>query len=266
MNDARAAANHLRSHWGDVRPVLGIVLGSGLGEIADLIEDRRSISSDTIPGIPPATVEGHAGQVHFGRWGSVPVLLFQGRVHFYEGHSFETITLAVRAAADLGVRDLILTNAAGSCDHTLPPGTLMRVTDVIDLFFRRDRGATAPAWIGRGGVLDAGLGAILDQAAVAERIELRAGILCGSQGPSYETAAEIRLWRKLGAHAACMSTVPEAFAARAAGMRVAAISMISNFGTGLLPGRIDHMEVMREGERAGKDLGRLLVRAASLLS
>lgn len=265
MNDARVAADHLRSHWGDIRPTLGVVLGSGLGEIADRIQDRRSLPSDSLPGMPKATVEGHAGQVHIGRWANLQVLLFQGRVHFYEGHSFDTITLAVRTAAELGVQDLILTNAAGACDGTLAPGTLMRVTDMIDLFFRRDRGRTAPSWIGRGGVLDAGLGAILDRAAIAERIELRAGILCGSQGPSYETAAEIRLWRKLGAHAACMSSVPEAFAARAAGMRVAAVSMISNFGTGVLPGRIDHLDVMEEGKRAGKDLGRLLVRAATLL-
>jgi len=221
--------------------------------------------TDAIPGIPKATVEGHAGEVHVGRWGNRSVLLFQGRVHFYEGHSFETVTLAVRTAAELGARDLILTNAAGACDGGLPPGSLMRATDLIDLFFRRDRGREAPVWIGRGGVLDRDLSRRIDEAALVERIELRRGVLCGSQGPTYETAAEIRLWRKIGAHAACMSTVPEAIAARAAGMRVAAVSMISNFGTGILPGRIDHLEVMREGKRAGKDLGRLLVRAAALL-
>ncbi len=265
MNDARAAADFLRSRWGEARPSVAVVLGSGLGGIAEGLEERRSLPSDTIPGIPKATVEGHAGEVHIGRWGSSPVLVFQGRVHFYEGHSFDTVTLAVRTAAELGVRDLILTNAAGSCDGALPPGALMRATDLIDLFFRRNRGTSAPPWIGRGGVLDSDLGRILDDAALAERIEMRLGILCGSQGPTYETASEIRLWRKIGASAACMSTVPEAFAARAAGMRVAAISMISNFGTGVTPGRIDHEEVMREGKRAGKDLGRLLRRAISLL-
>jgi inosine/guanosine/xanthosine phosphorylase family protein len=265
MNDAHAAADFLRSRWGDARPRVAVVLGSGLGEIAEGLDERRSLPSETIPGIPKATVEGHAGEVHIGRWGSSSVLVFQGRVHFYEGHSFDTITLAVRTAAELGVRDLILTNAAGSCDGALPPGALMRATDLIDLFFRRNRGTSAPVWIGRGGVLDRDLGRILDDAAIAERIEMRLGVLCGSQGPTYETASEIRLWRKIGASAACMSTVPEAFAARAAGMRVAAISMISNFGTGVTPGRIDHEEVMREGRRAGKDLGRLLRRAISLL-
>jgi purine-nucleoside phosphorylase len=265
MSDAQVAAEFLRDRWGGREPRLAIVLGSGLGAFASRLDERRSLASDAIPGFPASSVEGHAGQVHVGEIAGRSILVFQGRVHFYEGRTFGDVTLAVRTAARLGVRDLILTNAAGSCDGALGPGSLMRATDLIDLFMKRDRGSRAHGWIGRGGVLDPALGRLLDEAALAERIPLRLGILCGSPGPTYETASEIRLWRRLGASAACMSTVPEAFAARAAGMRVAAVSLITNFGTGITPAPLDHLEVMREGERAGSHLGRLLVRAITLL-
>ena len=216
--------------------------------------------------MPAASVAGHAGRVWLGWWGGCCVLVFQGRLHLYEGHPVETITLSVRAAAELGVRDIVLSNAAGSCDGAIPPGSLMRASDLLDLFFHRIRGRARAPHIGRGGVLDADLGAVLDEAARRERIDLRHGVLCGSLGPSYETASEVRLWRRLGASAACMSTVPEAFAARAAGMRVAAVSLITNLGTGLRAGaRLDHSEVVEQAAHAGEELGCLLKKAAELL-
>lgn len=265
MRDARLAADALEELLGPLRPQLAIVLGSGLGAIAETLEDAKSVALDEIPGFPRATIAGHAGRIHLGRWGSRSVLIFQGRVHLYEGHPIERVTLAVRVAAALGARDLILTNAAGSCDPEIPPGSLMRADDLMNLFFRRIGGSDATGRIGGGGTLDPDMKWALDEAARLEGIELRTGVLCGSLGPSYETASEVRLWRRIGASAACMSTVPEAFAARAIGMRVAAVSLITNLGTGIASGPLDHAEVMALGERAGSDLGRLLRKCAELL-
>ena len=265
MRDARRAADYLEERLGPARPELAIVLGSGLGAIAETLEDAKRIASDEVPGFPRATIAGHAGEIHIGRWGARTVLVFQGRVHLYEGHRIERVTLAVRVAAALGARDLILTNAAGSCDPAIPPGSLMRADDLMNLFFIRIGGTAGNGRIGGGGILDPILKRAIDEAARLEGIELRTGVLCGSIGPSYETASEIRLWRRIGASAACMSTVPEAFAARAVGMRVAAISLITNLGTGIASGPLDHAEVMALGARAGGELGRLLRRTAEIL-
>lgn len=265
MRDARRAADFLAERLGMLRPTLAIVLGSGLGAIAETLDEAKQIASDEVPGFPRATIAGHAGQIHVGRWGSRSVMVFQGRIHLYEGHPVEKVTLAVRAAAALGTRDLILTNAAGSCDPAIPPGCLMRADDLMNLFFRRIGGTVRSDRIGGGGILDPTLKRAIDEAARLEGIELRTGVLCGSIGPSYETASEIRLWRRIGASAACMSTVPEAFAAHAAGMRVAAISLITNLGTGIASGPLDHAEVMALGARAGSNLGRLLRRTAGIL-
>ncbi len=259
---ARRAADFLRRRLEIPEARLVVVLGSGLGTIAESLGDARAVESDAIPGFARAGVEGHAGEVRWGYWGRCPTLVFRGRVHLYEGHSVEAVTLAVRAAAALGARELVLTNAAGSCDRSIPPGSLMRAVDLLDLFFRRLRSAAPPERVAAAPLLDRGLGDRLDRAAVLEGIHLRAGVLCGSLGPSYETASEVRLWRRIGAQAACMSTVPEAIAARAAGLRVAVVSMISNYGTGIAPGPLDHRDVMEQAARAGADLGRLLRRFA----
>jgi purine nucleoside phosphorylase len=141
----------------------------------------------------------------------------------------------------------------------------MRASDLLNLFFVRIGGTIGTGRIGGSGTLDPALNRAIDEAARLEGIELRTGALCGSLGPSYETASEIRLWRRIGASAACMSTLPEAFAARAAGMRVAAVSLITNLGTGIASGPLDHAEVMALGARAGSDLGRLLRRMAEIL-
>lgn len=262
MKDARDAARSLRNRLGIERPRLAVVLGSGLGSVAESLLEARGMPAGEIPGFPRAAVQGHEGEVRFGRWGGCPTLIFRGRVHLYEGHSAETITLAVRTAALLGASELVLTNAAGSCDASIPPGCLMRSTDLLDLFFRRLRIPGAPGRIATAPLLDAEVGSRLDAAALAEGIHLRTGVLCGSPGPAYETASEVRLWRRIGGHAACMSTVPEAFAGRAAGMRVGVVSMISNYGTGISPGPLDHRDVMEQAALAGVDLGRLLRRFA----
>jgi purine nucleoside phosphorylase len=165
----------------------------------------------------------------------------------------------------MGAEYLVLTNAAGSCSSAVGPGSLMRATDLLDLFFRRLRGDRAKPFLGRGRVLDSELCRLVDEAAVLESIPLAHGVLCGSSGPAYETAAEIRLQRTLDAQAACMSTVPEAFAAVDCGMRAAVVSLITNFGTGVSSAPLNHAEVVEWAARAGEDLGRLLRRLAVLL-
>jgi inosine/guanosine/xanthosine phosphorylase family protein len=258
MEDAKKAAEYLRSKLGKESPKAAVVLGSGLGSIAESLEDARSTSMQEVPGFPAATVAGHAGEVHLGGWAGNAVLIFQGRVHLYEGQPVDRVTLGVRAAAELGAERIILTNAAGSCDRAIPPGSLMRAQDLIDLFFRRLRGDEAAESIGGGGALDPELGRRIDEAAIAEGIRLAHGVLCGSSGPSYETAAEIRFLRSIGAHAACMSTIPETWAARNRGMAVAVVSLITNYGTGISKARLAHDEVVEWAAKAGKDLGRLL--------
>ncbi|MFB3908497.1 MAG: purine-nucleoside phosphorylase [Candidatus Eisenbacteria bacterium] len=275
MNDAgesdlvRSAVAHLRARFpGEPAPRLAVVLGSGLGGIAASLERRASIDATEVPGLPSPSVAGHGGRIHRGWWGAVPVLLFEGRGHLYEGHDAAAVTRNVRVAAALGARDLVLTNAAGSCDPDLPAGSLMRASDLLDLFFRRLRGTRDPGFVGRGGggVLDPALGRILDRAAREARIVLHRGTLCGAMGPSYETASEIRLARRLGASAVTMSTIPEAFAGRAAGMRVAVVSLLSNFATGVsFTAPLRHEDVLASASDADERLARLLGRAASIL-
>ncbi len=265
MRDARDAAAYLRRRLGTERPKVAVVLGSGLGGIAESLVGAQTIGLEEVPGFPETTVTGHSGRVHLGRWGALPVLIYQGRVHLYEGHPVETVTLAVRAAAELGVERLILTNAAGSCHRRIPPGSLMRAVDLLDLFFRRLRGSKPKPFLGRGGLLDGDLGERIDSAAISESILLRHGILCGSTGPNYETAAEVRMWRKIGGHAACMSTIPEAWAAGDLGIATGVVSLITNYGTGIAATRLDHAEVVAWAARAGRDLERLLRRTVESL-
>jgi inosine/guanosine/xanthosine phosphorylase family protein len=265
MTDAARAADFLRQRLGAQRPEMAVVLGSGLGGIAASLADAVSIETTEVPGFPASTVAGHAGRIYLGRWAERRVLLFQGRVHLYEGHEVETVTLGVRCAAELGAKYLVLTNAAGSCSSAVGPGSLMRATDLLDLFFRRLRGNRAKPFIGRGGALDPKLCRLVDEAAALESIPLAHGVMCGSSGPAYETAAEIRLQRTLDAQAACMSTIPEVFAAVDCGMRVAVISLITNFGTGVSSAPLNHAEVVEWAAKAGEDLGRLLLRLAALL-
>lgn len=265
MTDASRAAAFLRQRLGSGRPELAIVLGSGLGGIAASLDDAVNVETTDVPGFPASTVAGHAGRIYLGRWGGRRVLLFQGRVHLYEGHPVETVTLGVRCAAQMGAEHLVLTNAAGSCSSAVGPGSLMRATDLLDLFFRRLRGNRDKGFIGRGRALDPRLGRRIDEAALLESIPLAHGVLCGSSGPAYETAAEIRLQRTLDAQAACMSTIPEVFAAVDCGMRVGVVSLITNFGTGVSSAPLNHAEVVEWAARAGEDLGRLLRRLAGLL-
>ncbi len=241
---------------------IAYVLGSGLGAFAERLTGARAIGFDELPGMPRAGVKGHAGRVVLGHLSGVPVLAQQGRTHLYEGWSPATVTRSVRAYAKLGVEVLVLTNAAGGLvvDWRIP--TLMRIEDHVNL---QGRTPLALDERGIGCPYDSRAGDVLDRIARELGIELHCGVYVALLGPSYETPAEIRHLIAIGGHAVGMSTVCEAQAGNAAGMRVAAISCISNAGAGLVPGALNHAEVVAAGRVMADSFGRLLEASAARL-
>jgi purine-nucleoside phosphorylase len=260
-DQARALADDLDAR-GFSGAQLGMVLGSGLGAFAERLEDAQVVSYEDLPAMPRSAVPGHAGRLVRGRLQGVEVLVQQGRVHLYEGWSPEEVTRAVRAMAFLGLDALVLTNAAGGLREDWEPGTLMRVTDHLDLTGRR-----APLDGPRAGSpYDEGLGEALERAAASAEVPLRAGVYAGLLGPNYETPAEVRMLRWMGADAVGMSTVLEASTAAAAGVGVAAVSCITNHAAGITDAPLSHDEVVETGAAVAESFARLLERAAPELA
>jgi purine-nucleoside phosphorylase len=233
------------------RPELALVLGSGLGGLADELESARSISTEDVPGFPVSSVEGHAGRLVFGRLESRPVLAIQGRPHFYEGHDIDAVTFPTRLAHALGARRILLTNAAGGVNPGFGPGTLMLITDHLNLALAGPvpRASSGDLVSRRGPAFDTEW--VREAGRVADElgIEHREGVYVWTAGPSYETPAEIRYFRAAGADAVGMSTVPEARQAAALGMRALGISAITNAAAGLNAAPLDHAEVLEVGRR-----------------
>lgn len=247
----------------DVRAA--IVLGSGLGAFADDLENKTVIPYEEIPGFARSTVEGHAGQLVIGNVGSVAIAAMQGRFHYYEGYTFEEVTFPIRTFAALGVKSLVLTNAAGGINVAFDQGSLMLVSDHLNLTGANPlRGANDERFGARFPDMSEVYDREYQQTAVDEaramNLELRRGVYAAMTGPSYETPAEIRMLRTLGADAVGMSTVPEAIIARHSGMRVLALSCITNMAAGVLDKPINHEEVMETGARVRETLGELLRR------
>jgi len=244
------------------RPEVALVLGSGLSHLAEMVEDAGEVSFGEVPGFPETGVAGHAGRYVFGRLGGRRVLIQAGRFHVYEGHGDEVVGAPVRLAAALGVGLLVLTNAAGGVDPELDPGDLMLIDDHLNLMFRSPLvGETRKGeerFPDMSAPYDRELRALASAVAVELGITLRKGVYAALTGPSYETAAEVRMLGVLGADAVGMSTVPEVLVARAIGLRCLAFSMITNKGTGLSPTTLSHAEVVEVGARAGQTLGRLV--------
>ncbi len=262
LDSAGRLADSLREH-GVGEAYVALVLGSGLGDFVDRVRGATTIPYDAIEGMPRSAVPGHAGKLVVGDVGGVRVVVQQGRVHLYEGWSAHEVTRAVRAFGSVGVRGLVLTNAAGGMRREWAPPTLMRITDHVNL---QGRTPLLPGERVSGAAYDAELGAALDEAARASGVTLERGVYVGVLGPSYETPAEVRYLREFGADAVGMSTVCEAQAARAAGMRVAAISCITNFAAGLSPGPLNHAEVVDVGRQAARAFCDLLETAVPLLA
>ncbi len=235
-------------------PVVGLVLGSGLGGFVDALDSPLSVDYSEIGGLPVGTVPGHAGRLHLGKIGGVAVAVAQGRVHVYEGRSAQEAAATVRLLHEMGAAAVVLTNAAGIVNANLKPGTWMLIADHLNLA-RQSPLTGGPHFIDQSEVYCAELRALLK----AESLEitghrLTEGVYAWVNGPEYETPAEIRMLRTLGADAVGMSTVPESIQARALGMRVAALSCLTNYGAGLSATPLSHAEVVETGAKAASEL------------
>ena len=247
-----------------VPPRVGIVLGSGLGAVADAVSEPVLVGYDELPGFPRPSVEGHAGRAVLGRVGGVGVAVLQGRAHLYEGGPIETLSAPVRALRAAGAEIVVLTNAAGSLRPEVGPGNLMAITDHINLtgtnvLIGPNDPAIGPRFPPLGDAYDPVLLDELHTAARELEIDLVEGVYLAVSGPSFETPAEIRAFRGLGADAVGMSTVHETIAARHCGLRVCAVSVITNLGEGMGEAPLSHEQTLRDGERAAGDLTRLLL-------
>ncbi len=246
----------------NITPRVGLVLGSGLGAFADALGGPK-IPYTEIPNMPTSKVVGHAGNLCFGEVGSVPVVCMQGRVHFYEGHDLDAVVHGVRTMARLGVSAVLLTNAAGGCDPNFRAGDLMIVTDHINLTARSPLIGPNDETLGTrfpdmSVAYDKDFRDDLAAAAKELGIPLQEGVYAWLTGPSYETPAEIRALRVLGASAVGMSTVPEVIALRHMGVRTAALSCITNLAAGLSSALLDHKEVEETARSRREDLLKLL--------
>lgn len=250
---AEHAARTIRSRTA-LDPRIALVLGSGLGAFADELDEAARVPYDQIPGFARSTVAGHAGSLVIGKVGTVPVVAMQGRVHFYEGYSLEEVTFPVRTLKLLGIETLLLTNAAGGINVQLSEGTLMIISDHLNLMGVNPlRGPNderfGPRFPDMSEVYSRALQEMVVEEANSLGIEVRRGIYAALSGPSYETPAEIHMLRSFGADAIGMSTVPEAIVARHMGMKVLGISCITNMAAGISDSPINHDEVMETGNR-----------------
>jgi len=252
-------------------PEVGIVLGSGLGGLADDLEDAVAIPFADLPGWPAATAPGHAGRLLLGRLAGRTVVMLQGRFHLYEGNDPGLVIQPVLLFHALGARIVVLTNAAGGLDPTFGPGTLMAMTDHINLTGRspligRNADELGPRFADLTDAWSPRLLAGLKAAAAAVDVPLAEGVYVGLTGPTYETPAEVRFLAGLGGHAVGMSTVLECIAARWVGLEVCGVSLVTNAGAGYTGQPLNHEEVLESGAEAGPRLGRIIKRFLEDLS
>ena len=246
-------AAHIRARCGAV-PDTAVVLGSGLGDFADRLAGAYVTPYEDLPNWPPSTVVGHSGRLVIGNIAGRRIAALAGRAHFYEGHDLATVVFAVRVMGRLGVKQVILTNAAGGINTGFAQGALMIIDDHINLLgsnplIGRNEERLGVRFPDMSEVYSSRMRRIADEAAAAAGIPLTHGVYVATHGPSYETPAEIRYFRKIGADAVGMSTVPEAIAARHMGLDVLGISCITNMAAGVLPGPLNHEEVMETARR-----------------
>lgn len=281
--NAFESAEFIKSKYaGEIKTV--IVLGSGLGAFADELENSIKIPYEQIPHFARSTVEGHAGQLILGGIGGVSIAVQQGRFHYYEGYDMSQVIFPMRTFGVMGVKNVVLTNAAGSLNTEMKPGSLMLITDHLNMMGANPLRGTNDARFGprfpdMTEVYDRDLQEITNHAAgdiANERFEkgrdeeltdfLHRGVYCALSGPTYETPSEIHLYRMLGADAVGMSTVPEAVAARHQGMKVLGISCITNFGAGMTEELINHEEVMETGAKVAEVFKELLRRVVTKIN
>jgi purine-nucleoside phosphorylase len=253
-----------------LRPSIGVVLGSGLGAFADALDDAVAVPFSHIPHFPASTVVGHSGALVVGRCRGVPVAVLKGRVHFYEGYRLDEVVFPVRVLGRLGVKTVLVTNAAGAINAAFAPGELMVIEDHINLLgnplLGPNEDGLGPRFPDMTEAYDRALRDAAEQACRAAGVRCHRGVYVSIPGPSYETPAEIRMFRTMGADAVGMSTVPEVIAARHMGIRVVGLSCLTNMAAGVTDRKLDHRDVLATGERMRaallEVLARLLTEAA----
>ena len=256
-------AAQIRGRIGERRPKTAVLLGSGLGKLADEITAPVVIPYAELEGFPQSTVSGHRGQLIIGRLEGREVLCLQGRFHLYEGIFPSEINKVIKVLQVLGIKTLIVTNAAGSLNYDLAPGSIMLITDHINLcgtnpLIGPDDETFGPRFPDMSNAYDSGLRQKLLTAADRQKLEIGQGVYLMVSGPTFETPAEIRAFRTLGADAVGMSTVPEVICAVHSGIKVLGLSVITNFGTGMKTGPQSHAETLEQGQRASENLIRLV--------
>ncbi len=264
MKAYQLSADYLQQKIGDRKPEIAIILGSGLGSLADVIQDPIFIPYGDIPGFPKSSVHGHKGRLVIGRLGNKEVACMQGRFHVYEGISPETLQIPIRTLKLIGCDTLLLTNAAGSLNEDMGPGSLMLIEDHINFsgvnpLVGENDDSIGPRFQDMTRAYDPELNAGINEVAKGLNINLFKGVYVWALGPSFETPAEIRMFRTLGADAVGMSTVPETIVARHCGMKVAAISSITNLGAGMSGNALSHEETLDEGQKAAAELSKLVI-------
>ncbi len=256
-----SAAQWLKAHGGEAETA--IVLGSGLGDYAEELQEKTSIPYADIPHFPQSTVKGHAGVWHTGLLQGKRVCMMQGRFHGYEGYAPWTVTFPIRVMQRLGVKTLILTNAAGGVNTAFAPGELMAITDYINMtgtnpLIGPNLDDFGPRFPDMSRAFSPELLALCREAAQEASVTLHEGVYAQMNGPCYESPAEIRMLRTLGADAVGMSTVPEAIVAAHGGMRVLGVSCVTNMAAGILDQPLEHQEVVETGKRVQSDFRALL--------
>ena len=257
------AARAIKARFSDFVPKIGIILGSGLGKLADHIEDAHYIPYDELPGFAQSTVAGHAGQLVLGYLENVPVVCLQGRLHYYEGIANPAVQILVRTLKLLGCEILLATNAAGSLNTAAGPGSLMLITDHINFQFRNplvgaNHDEFGPRFVAMGNAYDPVLRQRMLNTAKEQAITLHQGVYIGVLGPSFETPAEIKAFKILGADAVGMSIISEVIVARHCGLRVAVISAITNYAAGLSDVKLSHDETLHYADAASGSMLKLV--------
>jgi purine-nucleoside phosphorylase len=251
-------------------PDISLILGSGLGDFANTVEVEKTISARELPGYPPSTIEGHEGKIHFARYEGKKLLIFQGRIHFYEGYHISECMLPVFVSYKLNCKRIFITNAAGGVNTNFQPGDLMLINSFNTLFIKKEIthliGITTEK--GKGNLIDftsKEFNSIIKTAALKEEIELKEGDYWYNKGPAYETPAEIQMVSRFGGDAVGMSSAHEAVFAAFLGMQVSSVSLITNLAAGLSPKKLTHREVTETANLATSKFERLVKRMISLL-
>ena len=263
--ELKAVTSAIKARIKNYQPETALILGSGLGGLADSIENPIIIPYEEIRGFPHSTVQGHAGRLVIGLLGGKEVICLQGRVHLYEGHAPEKISLIIRVLKSLGIKNLILTNAAGSVKPNMPPGSLMVLADHINFsgfnpLIGINDDEFGPRFPDMSYAYDPSFKDAIMECGKQEGVDMFEGAYLMVAGPNFETPAEIRAFQVLGASAVGMSTVPECLVAVHCGMRVAGISVITNFGAGMVKEKQTHDETIDQADKASKKLQKILTR------